>query len=126
MLHRFHFPRDRSHKINKSVFSFPSPYNSSSSPLIYSLSCHHAFAGIAKSCFCGALGYYTQLHLTFEPGFLIFYSCPFHKAQNHLCSIKAIVTSLLCILYILLLQILVCLFFLTRSLLFPLWVFAQF
>lgn len=67
----FHFSRDCSCKINKSVFSFPSL--TTQHHLIYGLRCHHAFAGTAKSYFHAPLGYYTQLHLTFEQGFVIFH-----------------------------------------------------
>lgn len=72
---------------------------------------------VLPSHFYAALGYYTQLHLTFEQDLVIWLiSCPFHKEQNHLCSIKAIVTTLLGILYISLLQSLYCLVFFNQNL----------
>lgn len=98
-LHRSHFSSDYIYPYI-SYIHFLSPYNSSSFlSLIYSLSCHHTLASIAKSYFHAVLWHYTQLHITFEQVFVNFHrfsliSCPFCKAQNYHQSLKTIVSTL--------------------------------
>lgn len=107
-IRRFRFSRDHSCcKRNNLVFSFPSPYNSSSSSPLWSTvsaaTMHllvlpsHIFVllwGILYTTTPNIWGELCKFSIDLAD------YCLFRKAQNHCCSIKAIVTTLLAILYI--------------------------